>query len=232
MSVVIAMWMCWHVDSQPALYSSNELWSRLGQPGVAVGLAWTTVGGEVLLVEANKMEGDGELVLTGHLGDVMKESAKLALNWVRTSARQVIHSQFSLLLPDSSDISWLCILYPVHLILEYGAVCWDPYRECQISALGRVQNKGAICPSYGSPVWEPLLQRGRAARMCAPYRAYNGERAWTGYRRQTTWVKSITAGKFFVNRPPLTTGTSLVKTHVFRQRVGRVQQWRVATWPG
>ncbi|KAJ9598986.1 hypothetical protein L9F63_010580 [Diploptera punctata] len=72
----------------PAVYSSNELWSRLGQPGVAVGLAWTSVGGEVLLVEANKMEGDGELVLTGHLGDVMKESAKLALNWVRTAARE------------------------------------------------------------------------------------------------------------------------------------------------
>jgi ATP-dependent Lon protease len=49
------------------------------------------VGGEILLVEASKMEGDGELVLTGHLGDVMKESAKLALNWVRTSARQVRH---------------------------------------------------------------------------------------------------------------------------------------------
>jgi ATP-dependent Lon protease len=94
---------------QPALYSNNELWSRLGQPGVAVGLAWTSVGGEVLLVEANKMEGDGELVLTGHLGDVMKESARLALNWVRTSAREVRHIQFSLLVPESSDICWLCI---------------------------------------------------------------------------------------------------------------------------
>lgn len=47
------------------------------------------MGGELLVVEASKMEGDGELVLTGHLGDVMKESAKLALNWVRTSAHQV-----------------------------------------------------------------------------------------------------------------------------------------------
>ncbi|XP_067006041.1 lon protease homolog 2, peroxisomal isoform X2 [Anabrus simplex] len=70
----------------PAPYSDAELWSRLGQPGVAVGLAWTAVGGEVLLVEASKMEGDGEVILTGHLGDVMKESARLALNWVRTSA--------------------------------------------------------------------------------------------------------------------------------------------------
>jgi ATP-dependent Lon protease len=57
-----------------------------------VGLAWTSVGGEILVVEASKMEGDGELVLTGHLGDVMKESARLALNWVRTSARQVRHT--------------------------------------------------------------------------------------------------------------------------------------------
>ena len=71
------------------MYSSNDLWCRLGQPGVAVGLAWTSVGGELLLVEASKMEGDGQLVLTGHLGDVMKESAKLALNWVRTSAHDV-----------------------------------------------------------------------------------------------------------------------------------------------
>jgi ATP-dependent Lon protease len=61
-------------------------------------MAWTAVGGEVLLVEASKMEGDGELVLTGHLGDVMKESAKLALNWVRTSAREVRHVQLSVLL--------------------------------------------------------------------------------------------------------------------------------------
>ncbi|KAK7861968.1 hypothetical protein R5R35_013532 [Gryllus longicercus] len=70
----------------PAIFSKADLWSRLGQPGVAVGLAWTSAGGEVMLVEASKMEGDGELVLTGHLGDVMKESARLALNWVRTQA--------------------------------------------------------------------------------------------------------------------------------------------------
>jgi ATP-dependent Lon protease len=118
MSAVVATRMCWPIYLQPALYSNNELWSRLGQPGVAVGLAWTTVGGEVLLVEANKMEGDGELVLTGHLGDVMKESARLALNWVRTSARQVRRTQVSFLLPASSDISRLyfhkrCRLFPL-----------------------------------------------------------------------------------------------------------------------
>jgi len=67
----------------PPMYE-NELAARLGLPGIAVGLAWTAVGGEIMFVEATKMEGDGQLILTGQLGDVMKESAKLALNWVRT----------------------------------------------------------------------------------------------------------------------------------------------------
>lgn len=61
----------------------------MGQPGVALGLAWTEVGGELLLVEASQMAGNGELVLTGQLGSVMRESAQLALNWVRTSAALV-----------------------------------------------------------------------------------------------------------------------------------------------
>ena len=61
----------------------------LGQIGVAVGLAWTSVGGEVLVVEATKMIGNGDLVLTGQLGDVMKESATLALSWIRTNSKKV-----------------------------------------------------------------------------------------------------------------------------------------------
>lgn len=67
----------------PPMYE-NELAARLGMPGIAVGLAWTSVGGEIMFVEATKMDGDGQLILTGQLGDVMKESAKLALNWVRS----------------------------------------------------------------------------------------------------------------------------------------------------
>lgn len=64
----------------------NELAARIGLPGVAIGLAWTATGGEVLFVEATKMEGEGRLILTGQLGDVMKESAKIALNWLRSNA--------------------------------------------------------------------------------------------------------------------------------------------------
>jgi ATP-dependent Lon protease len=71
----------------PPLYE-NELYSRLRMPGVALGLAWTASGGEIMFVEATKMEGDGQLTLTGQLGDVMKESAKIALNWVRTHVHE------------------------------------------------------------------------------------------------------------------------------------------------
>jgi ATP-dependent Lon protease len=61
---------------------------RTKHPGVAIGLAWTPVGGEVLLVEASRMAGTGSLTLTGQLGEVMKESARAALSWVRTHATE------------------------------------------------------------------------------------------------------------------------------------------------
>ena len=56
---------------------------RTGQPGVAVGLAWTPAGGDILFVEATRMPGKGELKLTGPLGDVMRESAEAARSWLR-----------------------------------------------------------------------------------------------------------------------------------------------------
>lgn len=55
---------------------------------MAVGLAWTPLGGELMFVEASRMEGDGQLTLTGQLGDVMKESAHLAISWLRTNAKR------------------------------------------------------------------------------------------------------------------------------------------------
>jgi ATP-dependent Lon protease len=55
--------------------------------GIATGLAWTATGGDVLFVEAQVMKGKGRLTLTGHLGDVMKESAQAALSWARSHAR-------------------------------------------------------------------------------------------------------------------------------------------------
>lgn len=64
----------------------DEVALRTSLPGVATGLAWTAVGGEILFVEATKMAGDGKLILTGQLGDVMKESAQAALSLVKSRA--------------------------------------------------------------------------------------------------------------------------------------------------
>jgi ATP-dependent Lon protease len=60
-----------------------EVAERAGQPGVAVGLAWTPAGGDILFVESTRMPGKGELKLTGSLGDVMRESAEAARSWLR-----------------------------------------------------------------------------------------------------------------------------------------------------
>ena len=65
---------------------SNELYKTANMPGVAVGLAWTYVGGDILFIEASLSEGKGELKLTGNLGNVMKESASTALSYLQSNA--------------------------------------------------------------------------------------------------------------------------------------------------
>jgi ATP-dependent Lon protease len=67
---------------------TSEVAERTEETGVATGLAWTSVGGEILFIEATKMFGTGKLQLTGQLGDVMKESAQAALSYVRTNAER------------------------------------------------------------------------------------------------------------------------------------------------
>jgi ATP-dependent Lon protease len=62
----------------------NESAQRTSVPGVATGLAWTPVGGDILFIEASKVPGSGKLIITGQLGDVMKESAQAALTLART----------------------------------------------------------------------------------------------------------------------------------------------------
>ena len=64
----------------------TEIAERTKRSGVAVGLAWTPVGGDVLFIEANKMKGKGSFQITGQIGDVMKESMQAALTWVRSNA--------------------------------------------------------------------------------------------------------------------------------------------------
>ena len=59
---------------------------QVSKPGVAIGLAYTPFGGDVLYIEASKMGGSGQVTITGQLGDVMKESARTALSWLRAAA--------------------------------------------------------------------------------------------------------------------------------------------------
>src|SRR5687768_3929949 len=68
---------------------TSEVAERTAETGVATGLAWTSVGGEILFIEATRMYGTGKLQLTGQLGDVMKESAQAALSFVRTNAEKL-----------------------------------------------------------------------------------------------------------------------------------------------
>ena len=66
----------------------NELAQRTSVPGVATGLAWTPVGGDILFVESARLPGSGKLILTGQLGDVMKESAQAALSLLKSQASE------------------------------------------------------------------------------------------------------------------------------------------------
>src|SRR5262249_52078505 len=70
-------------------FEYEELEERTRVPGVAVGLAWTPAGGDILLIEVARMKGARTLTLTGQLGDVMKESAQAALSWVRSHAGEL-----------------------------------------------------------------------------------------------------------------------------------------------
>ncbi|MHC4886657.1 MAG: endopeptidase La [Planctomycetota bacterium] len=65
----------------------GEAADRTRMPGVSVGLAWTATGGDVLFLESTRMPGKGNLILTGQLGDVMKESARAALSWIHTHSK-------------------------------------------------------------------------------------------------------------------------------------------------
>ena len=72
----------------PIIFHS-EIAERCKKPGIAIGLAWTAFGGDILFIEASKMPGKGALKLTGKLGDVMKESAEAAFSYIRTNYKKL-----------------------------------------------------------------------------------------------------------------------------------------------
>jgi ATP-dependent Lon protease len=81
------------VDDLPPILGAarfeNEVAMRTSVPGVATGLAWTPVGGDILFIESTRVPGNGKLILTGQLGDVMKESAQAALSLVKSQASRL-----------------------------------------------------------------------------------------------------------------------------------------------
>jgi ATP-dependent Lon protease len=91
----------------------NEVALRVGMPGVATGLAWTPVGGDILFIEASLTSGSGRLILTGQLGEVMKESAQAALTLAKSRAKSIGLDPMSL---DKSD---------VHVHVPAGAIPKD-----------------------------------------------------------------------------------------------------------
>ena len=93
----------------------SETRRRTRVPGVATGLAWTPTGGDVLFVEATAMPGTGRLVITGQLGDVMKESAQAALSFVRANAAEVA---------PGVEEDWFAT-HDIHIHVPAGAVPKD-----------------------------------------------------------------------------------------------------------
>ena len=92
---------------------SHEVRKRVSEPGVATGLAWTPVGGEILFIEAGAYDGRGKLQLTGQLSEVMQESAQTAFSWVRSHAVEL-----------ALDPGWFAA-HDVHIHVPAGAVPKD-----------------------------------------------------------------------------------------------------------
>ncbi len=154
----------------------NEARRRTRDPGVATGLAWTPVGGDVLFVEATGMPGKGELTITGQLGDVMKESAQAALSYVR--------AHFAELAPGLGD-DWFAE-HDLHIHVPAGATPKDgpsagvtmttaivslisgrPVRD-DVAMTGEVTLTGQVLPIGGLKEKALAAQRNGIGTVIAP----------------------------------------------------------------
>jgi ATP-dependent Lon protease len=156
----------------------SEVRRRTSRPGVATGLAWTPVGGDVLFIEATSMPGKGNLTITGQLGDVMKESARAALSYVRSNAAE--------LLPDL-DEDWFAH-HDIHIHVPAGAIPKDgpsagvamttalasllsgrPVRS-DVAMTGEITLTGQVLPIGGLKEKALAAQRGGIKVVIAPAR--------------------------------------------------------------
>ncbi len=119
-----------------------EVSERIDRPGIITGLVWTPVGGDIIFIEATRMPGGKGFTLTGQLGDVMKESARAALSWVRAeAARLQIDPQFF----DTNDL---------HLHVPAGAIPKDG------PSAGTAMTTALASLLTGRPVKESLAMTG------------------------------------------------------------------------
>jgi len=150
----------------PRFRLETELVERTRQPGVAVGLAWTPTGGDVLFVEANVMKGGKGFTMTGHVGQVMQESMQAALAWVRAQAADYEID------PDFFQSSDLHIHVPAGSIPKDGpsagvtmvvalvsALTRRRLREC-VAMTGEITLSGQVLPVGG--IKEKVLAAKRA----------------------------------------------------------------------
>ena len=154
----------------------SESRRRTSRPGVATGLAWTPVGGDVLFIEATAMPGSGKLQITGQLGDVMKESAQAALSYLRSHADE--------LFPELAEDYFAT--HDIHIHVPAGAIPKDgpsagitiasalasllsgrPIRA-EVAMTGEITLTGQVLPIGGLKEKALAAQRAGIRRIIAP----------------------------------------------------------------
>lgn len=141
------------LGAPPYLAEEKE---QVTRPGIALGLAWTPVGGEVLFIEVSRMKGKGNLILTGSLGDVMKESAQIAMSYLKSQCewlnakpedfdRHDVHIHFpSGATPKDGPSAGLAILSALASLFSGRKVRSDTAMTGEISLRGRILYVGGI----------------------------------------------------------------------------------------
>lgn len=133
---------------------THEITETLSPPGVATGLAWTPVGGDILFIEATAMPGKGQLMITGQLGDVMKESAQIALSLIRSHQGE-LQSRFDLsktdlhihvpagAIPKDGPSAGVTMLSAIASLVSGKAI--NP----QLAMTGEITLRGSVMPVGG-----------------------------------------------------------------------------------